>query len=166
MNRALRRAYPLISVAAVLAACAACGGSAAATGPAQSQSPSQSQGGTAAAPVLGRVAGDFAHGAGFGQVKPARIDNGGDPTGLVTHISWKSWGGGHATGTGTGTWVGPHQAVAQGRPATVTVEAFRLGMCHGKLAYRAVEWYFPGHGQSFNPHRYENICSGSFVPQQ
>jgi hypothetical protein len=158
MNRALRWAYPLVSAAAVLAACAGCGGSTANTGP--------GQGGTAAVPTLGRVAGDFAHGAGFGKVKPARIFNGGDPTGLVTHISWKSWGGGQAIGTGTSVWVGPNQSVAQGRPAAVTVEAFRLGMCHGKLAYRAVEWYFPEHGQSFNPHRYENICSGSYFPQQ
>lgn len=164
MNRALRWAYPLVSVAAVLAACAGCGGPAAGTGASPGTGPGQST--VAAVPALGRVAGDFAHGRGFGQVKPTRIDNGGDPTGLVTNISWKSWGGGRAIGTGTSVWVGPHQAVAEGRPATVTVEAFRLGMCHGKLAYRAVEWYFPEHGQSFNPHRYENICSGSYVPQQ
>jgi hypothetical protein len=158
VNRAQRWAYPLIAAAAVLAACAGCGSSSPGTG--------AGQGGATAVPALGRVAGIFAHGAGFGTVKPARIDNGGDPTGLVTHITWKSWGGSQAIGTGTGVWVGPNQAVAQGRPAKVTVEAFRLGMCHGKLAYRAVEWYFPQHGQSFNPHRYENICSGSFVPQQ
>jgi hypothetical protein len=158
MNRALRLAYPLVSAAAVVMACAGCGSPAAGTGATGAS--------TAAVPTLGRAAGDFAHGAGFGTVKPARIFNGGDPTGLVTHISWKSWGGGRAVGTGTSVWVGPRQSVAQGRPAAVTVEAFRLGMCHGKLAYRAVEWYFPEHGQSFNPHRYENICSGSYVPQQ
>jgi hypothetical protein len=158
MNRALRWACPLVSAAAVLAACAGCGGSTVNTGP--------DQGGPAAVPVLGRAAGDFAHGAGFGKVRPARIFNGGDPTGLVTHIRWRSWGGGRAIGTGTSVWVGPSQSVAQGRPAAVTVEAFHLGTCHGKLAYRAVEWYFPGHGQSFSPHRYENICNGSYVPQQ
>jgi hypothetical protein len=30
--------------------------------------------------------------------------------------------------------------------------------------YRAVEWFFPSHGQRFNPRRYENICTGTYVP--
>jgi hypothetical protein len=66
----------------------------------------------AAAPVLGRPAGVFAHGAGFGQVKPARIFNGGGPTGLLTHITWKSWGGADAVGTGKSDYVGLGQSVA------------------------------------------------------
>src|ERR1700753_1001140 len=128
MIRAPRWAYPLMSAAALLAACAGCGSSAA--GGAADPGGTANSGGTAAAPVLGRVGGDFAHGRGFGTVKPTLVDNGGDPTGLVTHIRWKSWGGGKAIGTGTSTWVGPSQAVAEGRPAAVTIEAFRLGMCH------------------------------------
>lgn len=159
MNRALRWAHELVSAAAVLAVCAACS-SAASTGAAPA---STAPAPTAAAPALGRLAGLFEHGAGFGKVKPTRIFNGGDPTGLVTHITWKSWGQGQAIGTGTSVWVGPHQAVAQGRPAKVTLVAFFLGTCHGKPAYRAVEWYFPEHHQAFNPNRYEDICSGSYV---
>jgi hypothetical protein len=119
---------------------------------------------TSARPVLGRPAGDFAHGAGFGQIRPARIFNGGDPTGLLTHVVWKSWGGARAVGTGTTDYVGPGQSVASGTQERATVEAFRLGTCHGKLMYRAVVWYFPQHGQAFSPSHYENICAGTYVP--
>jgi hypothetical protein len=28
--------------------------------------------------------------------------------------------------------------------------------------YQAVVWYFPQHGQAFNPHSYENVCAGTF----
>jgi hypothetical protein len=116
------------------------------------------------APTLGQLAGLFAHGAGFGHVKPARIFNGGDPTGLVTHIVWGSWGGTHAAATGTSEYVGPGQTVATGTEETASIVAFNLGTCDGRLMYRAVEWYFPEHGQAFDPDRYENICSGAYVP--
>jgi hypothetical protein len=116
-----------------------------------------------AVPTLGQLAGDFAHGEGFGQVKPSRIFNGGDPTGLVTGITWSSWGGAKATATGTAVYVGPNQSVAQGTEETATVVAFNLGSCGGKLMYQAIEWYFPQHGESFNPGTYENICTGSYV---
>lgn len=43
-----------------------------------------------------------------------------------------------------------------------TVVAFNLGLCGGKLMYRAVEWYFPQHEQAFNPSQYENICTGGY----
>jgi hypothetical protein len=120
----------------------------------------------AAAPTLGQPAGDFAHGSsGFGQVKPAKIFNGGDPTGLVTNVDWSSWGGAQATATGSSEYVGPNQSVAQGTEETATVVAFNLGTCDGKLMYQAVEWYFPQHGQAFNPNQYENICTGTYVGQ-
>jgi hypothetical protein len=117
-------------------------------------------------PTLGQPAGVFAHGSsGFGQVKPAKIFNGGDPTGLVTNVVWSSWGGAQATATGTSDYVGPNQSVAQGTEQTATVVAFNLGTCDGKLMYQAVEWYFPQHGQAFNPNQYENICTGTYVGQ-
>jgi len=120
----------------------------------------------AAVPTLGQPAGDFAHGSsGFGQVKPAKIFNGGDPTGLVTNVVWSSWGGARATATGSSEYVGPNQSVAQGTEETATVVAFNLGTCDGKLMYQAVEWYFPQHGQAFNPNQYENICTGTYVGQ-
>jgi len=43
------------------------------------------------------------------------------------------------------------------------VVAFDLGTCDGKLMYQAIEWYFPQHGQSFNPNTYQDICTGSYV---
>ena len=106
----------------------------------------------------------FAHGAGFGQVRPARIFNGGDPTGLVTHIVWNSWGDPRAVATGESEYVGPSQSVATGTEEPATVVAFNLGTCDGKLMYRAVEWYFPEHGQKFDPSQYEDICAGIYVP--
>jgi len=114
-------------------------------------------------PTLGQLAGDFAHGQGFGQVKPSEIFNGGDPTGLVTHIAWSSWGGPQATATGTAEYVGPNQSVAQGTEESATVVAFDLGTCDGKYMYQAVEWYFPQHNQAFNASTYENVCTGSYA---
>jgi hypothetical protein len=125
-----------------------------------SASPSASPAGT---PTLGQLAGDFSHGQGFGQVKPARIFNGGDPTGLVTNVVWSSWGGAQATASGTAEYVGPNQSVASGSEQTATVVAFDLGTCDGKYMYQAIEWYFPQHKQSFNPNTYENICTGSYA---
>jgi hypothetical protein len=117
----------------------------------------------AGVPTLGQLAGDFAQGQGFGQVKPARIFNGGDPTGLVTHVVWSSWGATQSTATGTAEYVGPNQSVAQGTEESATVVAFDLGTCDGKYMYQAIEWYFPQHNQAFNPNTYENICTGSYV---
>ncbi len=116
-----------------------------------------------AVPTLGRFAGGYGiNGVGFGQVRPKEIFNGGEPTGMVSHITWKSWGGPKAIGTGTALYVGPNQPVANGTEETATVVAFNLGTCGGKLMYRAVEWYFPQHGQAFNPSQYENICTGGY----
>jgi hypothetical protein len=153
------RAFGLAGGVAAVLICAGCASSSAASGtsPAPGNSP-------AAVPVLGRPAGVFAHGAGFGQVKPAKIFNGGDPTGLLTHITWKSWGGPDAVGTGKTDYVGPGQSVATGKEEQATVEAFKLGKCHRKLMYKAVEWYFPQHGQAFSASHYENICQGTYVP--
>ena len=118
----------------------------------------------ASGPTLGLLAGIFAQGRGFGEVKPPEFYNGGDPTGLVTHIVWKSWGAPKATGTGIGEYVGPDQFPATGSEERTTIVAFDLGTCHGKFMYKAIEWYFPQHGQRFNPHQYEDICSGTYVP--
>lgn len=118
----------------------------------------------AAVPTLGQPAGLFAHGQGFGQVKPTKIFNGGDPTGLVTQVAWRSWGGAQAIATGISDYVGPNQTVAGGKEEPVNVVAFNLGICSGRLMYRAVEWYFPQHKQAFDPGHYEDICAGTYVP--
>ncbi|WP_051942631.1 hypothetical protein [Streptacidiphilus rugosus] len=113
---------------------------------------------TAAAPVLGTV---WAPGVqGYGLARPSGLDNHGDPTGIVDHLRWSSWGGATARGTGTAEYVAPNQSVAQGTETQATVVAFDLGTCHGKPAYRALEWYFPAKGQHFDPTRYFDPCTG------
>jgi hypothetical protein len=165
MNNARNSAAVAIAVASLSAGCSAV--SHAATGPAAppaSPSGPASAGAPAAVPTLGQPAGVFAHGQGFGQVRPAEIFNGGDPTGLVTHVVWKSWGGARAVATGISDYVGPNQTVAGGHEEAATVVAFKLGTCDGRLMYQAVEWYFPRHGQAFDARRYEDICTGTYVP--
>jgi len=137
-----------------------------ATGVTTTSSPTgpASAGPSAGVPTLGQPAGVFAHGQGFGQVKPSKIFNGGDPTGLVAHVVWTSWGGARAIATGISDYVGPSQTVAGGRQEPVTVVAFNLGICDSRLMYRAVEWYFPQHKQAFDAGRYEDICTGTYVP--
>ncbi len=117
-----------------------------------------------AMPTLGQSIGLFANGEGFGEAKPATIFNGGDPTGLVTHVRWSSWGASRAVGSGISEYLGPGQYPADGRKESAAVVAFDLGKCDGKFMYRAVEWYFPQHGQAFSPLRYEDICHGTYVP--
>ena len=161
-GRSSRRPALGAAVAIASAGLAAAGCSAAshpaAGGPTTTTAPA------AAVPTLGQAAGVFAHGQGFGQVKPSRIFNGGDPTGLVTHVVWASWGGARAVATGVSDYVGPNQTVASGREEPAAVVAFNLGTCDGKLMYQAVEWYFPQHRQAFNPGQYENVCTGTYVP--
>ncbi len=101
---------------------------------------------------------------GYGHTKPTTIFNGGDPTGLVQHIQWKTWGGKQAIGVGRAEWVGPHQDVAGGSEQAAKIVLFQLGSCHGRRAYDAIEWYFPQHGQHFNPHQYINACTGTYYP--
>ena len=112
-------------------------------------------------PTLGQPVGLFANGEGFGEMKAATIFNGGDPTGLLTHVRWSSWGTSRAFGSGTSEYLGPGQYAANGQEEHAAVVAFDLGKCDGKFMYRAVEWYFPQHGQVFSPRHYEDICHGT-----
>jgi hypothetical protein len=98
-------------------------------------------------------------------VRPSGINNGGDPTGIVVNVRWQSWGGPQAAAEGTSTYVAPNETVAQGKQALATVVAFYLGMWNGKFMYQAINWYFPEHGQTFNPKTYINICMGTYVGQ-
>jgi hypothetical protein len=110
-------------------------------------------------PVLGEPSGVMAiSGSGWGHVAPASVYNGGDPTGAVNSIKWNSWGGLEATGTGTSVFVGPDQTVSEGTDEPVTIVAFDRGTCAGVYMYEAVEWYFPQHGETFDPSQYESIC--------
>jgi hypothetical protein len=47
-------------------------------------------------------------------VEPATVFNGGDPTGLIKHIEWLTWGGSRAIGVGSGFYVAPNQITAEG----------------------------------------------------
>lgn len=94
---------------------------------------------------------------GYGQVKPTEINNDGDGTSLITNITWTSWGGARAVGTGTTLYVAPDQANYQGSQQTATVVASDLGRCAGHPAYQHVSWYFPQHGEHLDPGGY-NAC--------
>jgi hypothetical protein len=99
---------------------------------------------------------------GYGHVEPSTIFNGGDPTGLVKHIEWLTWGGPRAVGVGSGFYVAPDQITAEGHRAAAVIVAFKLGTCHGRRAYNAVQWYFPEYGERFNAHETGyKICTGS-----
>ncbi len=120
---------------------------------------------SAVAGVQPILAGPYApHQKGYGHVRPVTIYNGGDPTGLIEHIHWQSWGGTQAVGTGIAEYVSPTQSVAEGTQESARVVAFQLGRCHGRRAYDAIEWYFPAHGQRFNPRQYIDGCTGKYYP--
>jgi hypothetical protein len=99
---------------------------------------------------------------GYGSVRPSALNNGGDPTGIVTNLSWQSWGGSEAVGTGTGYYDAPNEPVAQATPEQATVVAFDLGTCAGQYMYEAVEWYFPESGGSFDSASYLDVCSWTY----
>jgi hypothetical protein len=115
-------------------------------------------------PTLGLLTGLFHQGAGFGQVRPKEVYNGGDPTGLVTSITWRDWGRGQAVGTGRSDYVGPNQSVAGGTIEPVRIVAFDLGVCNGHYMYASVEWYFPQHKQAFDAGQFEDACIGAYYP--
>jgi hypothetical protein len=99
---------------------------------------------------------------GYGHARPKRIFNGGDGSGLLQEVRWTTWGHAKAIGEGIGLYVAPRQSNAEGTRERARVVAFQLGYCHGKHAYEAIEWYFPQHGQRFNPNQYIEACTGEY----
>jgi hypothetical protein len=81
---------------------------------------------------------------------------------MLTGITWQSWGGETATGTGTSTYVGPNQSAAQGVQERATVVTSDLGTCGGGAAYQQVKWYFPEQGETLSSgaNTTINACSG------
>jgi hypothetical protein len=134
------------------------------TAAAQCTSPTvQPQGGDGQAgtePVLG-LAAALPGSQGFGVARPTGIFGGGDPSGIVSGITWTSWGGAKAEGDGTALNLddSPGKSVLEAtteEPAHVV--AWDLGTCGGKLAYRKVSWYF--HGKPWSPNDYSwDICN-------
>lgn len=114
-------------------------------------------------PVLGRAAPGLRL-RGYGEARPPQVFNNGDPTSTVIHIRWTSWGGPRAVGDGVSTYVWPGTGVGN-NPSIggARIVAFHLGTCAGRPSYNAVEWFFPGYGQTFNPNQYRNTCSHTSV---
>jgi hypothetical protein len=111
--------------------------------------------------VLGRPTGPYQRGYGTG--RPSAIDNGGDPTGMIEGVRWQSWGENRAFGVGTSSYEPPGKTVADAIPERATVVAFNLGSCNGVRSYNAVTWYFPQHGEKFDPTTFRNTCTGDYV---
>lgn len=107
------------------------------------------------------------NGAGFGKVKPRRVDFGGDPTSFVTDVKWSTWGGARAVGHGRALWVWPGWCVACGGVELhATVVAFGRTTCQGHRAYAYVEWFFPSRGMSFDRRlAASNLCGGTSPPR-
>lgn len=113
-------------------------------------------------PVLGHAWAPYQRG--YGTPHPVTVDNGGDETGRVQQIHWAGWGKRVATGTGISTYVWPGTGVADNPPAPgARIVAFDLGTCRGRASYNAVEWFYPKYGESFDPDRYINACTGKYV---
>jgi hypothetical protein len=99
---------------------------------------------------------------GYGQVRPKEIFNDGDPTSLVTDITWQSWGGARAVGNGTSLYYS--ETVSGGTEQAARVVAFDPGTCAGEPSYNRVTWFFPQHGQRFPGSFAFNTCTGEHIP--
>ena len=95
-----------------------------------------------AAPLLGSHVFYAPQAKGFGRAHPAGISNGGDPSGIVTGIRWRSWGGPTAIGHGSSSIFKPNGGYFP-RPVGIELRAQDLGRCGGKLVYRQLEIRVP-----------------------
>jgi hypothetical protein len=128
---------------------------------------------TPSQPVLGTTAWAAAvPGAlpiGYGAVEPSVVNAtaGADPTGSVQSIVWTGWGKAEAIGHGTAIYVSNPNAPTSQQPALkATAVAFDLGTCGSGPAYKAFEWYFPEEGQSFDPSKAFDVCTGLLFSQE
>jgi hypothetical protein len=87
--------------------------------------------------VLGAPAFAGPQGIGWGTARPSEIFNGGDPSGLVTHIHWSSWGAATARGTGKNAIFKPQGGYYE-RLVTIQLRAADKGRCtaNGPFVYR------------------------------
>jgi hypothetical protein len=106
---------------------------------------------------------------GFGIAQPTAISLGDGPYGVGPTLHWESWGSPQATASATdaGMFLGDpaDSRIPPSNLGEATVVAFDLGTCQGRLVYQALEWYFPQHGQAFNPNTYVNTCTHLLVRQ-
>jgi alpha-tubulin suppressor-like RCC1 family protein len=112
---------------------------------------------SAPAPVLGAA---FFRSQGFGHARPRHISYGAaSPLYRADKVRWKHWGAPRAVGFGIGWLLSPRaKTLADGHLAREEVVAFDLGLCHGKLAYLKLKWFFPGHGGRFGNSRAQETC--------
>jgi hypothetical protein len=89
-------------------------------------------------PVLGSKQFSEPYGAGFGHPEPEVIFNGGDPSGEVSEIHWRSWGGPMAIGYGREPLFRPQGGYYR-KLGRVELRANILGKCAGKHAYTRLE---------------------------
>ncbi|MEP9395359.1 hypothetical protein ABLE92_25300 [Gordonia sp. VNQ95] len=162
------RLLPTLVCAALLTATAACSSVNGSATSEQSGATTTAGGSASAAPslalnaTLGKVWG--ANQTGYGEIKPAKIYNGGAGVlGEVDNVVWSSWGGPEAHAVGTAAWADPTKIEADLFPEQTQVVAFNLGTCDGQLMYQNLEWYFPQHGEAFDPTHYLNMCTGQYV---
>jgi hypothetical protein len=85
---------------------------------------------------------------GFGHVKPPTVFLGGDPTGLVTELTWTSWGAPVAVALGSGFYTPPNKPTADSVKVPVTLDASDLGICKGHEAYRRMSFTFHYKGKA------------------
>jgi hypothetical protein len=84
--------------------------------------------------VLGGKVYGGEYGEGWGTARPKTIYNGGDPSGLITHVHWSSWGGAVAHGRGRNPIFKPHGGYYR-HPVVALLKAKRIGTCEGRRAY-------------------------------
>jgi hypothetical protein len=89
-------------------------------------------------PVLGSKNFAEIYGAGFGHAEPEVIFNGGDPSGEVSEIHWRSWGGLNAIGWGRNAIFKPGGGYYR-KAVAVELRATKLGTCGTALAYTRLE---------------------------
>lgn len=74
------------------------------------------------------------NGTGWGTERPARISNGGDLSGLITNVRWRSWGGDTAIGWGKNSIFKPKGGYYR-HPVAIELRASGIGTCEGRRAY-------------------------------
>jgi hypothetical protein len=81
---------------------------------------------------------------GFGTAHPKRVFNGGDPSGLITHITWKHWGSTRADGWGKNAIFKPGGGYYR-KLVRIQLRAKDLGHCspHSHLAYQRLRYREP-----------------------
>lgn len=79
-------------------------------------------------------------GEGWGTSRPSKIYNGGDPSGLVSHIHWTTWGGPIAVGKGLHSIFKPNGGYYN-QLVPITLRASHVGTCSngGPRAYLKLE---------------------------